>query len=133
MQSNEFGVKHLLELHHLVAVRELVLLLPPADPLRIGQLLRQDLDVVVGAVRVGRVRVPVLEDGVLPQTDLQLPQEDSDHPLVFDGLRRIHVMGKQGIATENYVRRNEMIKSKFIANIQIRACLTYSPKHNLKL
>ena len=97
-QFNENGVKHLLKLHHLVAVRQLVLLLPPADPLRIGQFLRQDLDVVVGAVRVGRVRVPVLEDGVLPQTNLQLPQEDPDDPFVLDGLRRSYVVGKQGIA-----------------------------------
>lgn len=89
-------LKHLLELHHLVAVRELVLLLPPADPLGIGQLLRQDLDVVVGAVRVGRVRVPMLEDRVLSQTDLQLPQEDPYHPLVLDGLRTSSLDGKTG-------------------------------------
>ena len=78
--------KNSLEFQHLVAIRQLVLLLPPSDPLGIGQLLRQYLDVVVGAVRVGRVRVPMLEDGVLPQPDLQLPQQDADDPLVFDGL-----------------------------------------------
>ena len=48
----------------------------------------------------------MLEDWVLPQTDLQLPQEDPDDPLVLNGLR---VMDKQGIATDNDVRRNGII------------------------